>query len=429
MSLIAASFGAVLHILLEFSIIEAGVFALALLFAMLALEVSAARRRDRAEFADRLEGLARAATDIAREVGELRHRIVALERAPVADPNEVVEPLSREIDALAELVENVAQAVSIHDAMLAARHEARPAAQSEPESETEAPVPARAAPGRNGPLGGKTEDENKTIGSLAIEAGRIEIFLQPVVTLPPRKVKYYEALSRMRMPDDTIVEAARFLPAARAAGLLPHIDEKLVHNSEQVVRRLAAKNREIGLCLNIAPETLGDRAVFAEILGYLEANRALAPSLVLELPQSAYRSLGTAELNSMSLLSERGFRFSLDKLQDFRIDPRGLAERGVRFIKVPAEVLLNQDTTATGHIHPADLSDLLNRHGIDLVADRIESETVVVDLLEIDVRFGQGYLFAQPRPVRAEVLGIERTSAEQKAPAAAAADPRIARSA
>jgi cyclic-di-GMP phosphodiesterase TipF (flagellum assembly factor) len=417
----------VLHILLEFSIIEAGVFALALLFAMLALEVSAARRRDRADFADRLEGLARAATDIAREVGELRHRIVALERAPVADPNEVVEPLSREIDALAELVENVAQAVSIHDAMLAARHEARPAVQSE--SETEVPVPARAAPGRNGPLGGKSEDEIKTIVSQAIEAGRIEIFLQPVVTLPQRKVKYYEALSRMRMPDDSIVEAARFLPAARAAGLLPHIDEKLVHNCVQVVRRLAAKNREIGLFLNIAPETLGDRAVFAEILGYLEANRALAPSLVLELPQSAYRSLGTAELNSMSLLSERGFRFSLDKLQDFRIDPRGLAERGVRFIKVPAEVLLNQDTTATGHIHPADLSDLLNRHGIDLVADRIESETVVVDLLEIDVRFGQGYLFAQPRPVRAEVLGIERTSAESKAPAAAAADPRIARSA
>jgi cyclic-di-GMP phosphodiesterase TipF (flagellum assembly factor) len=229
----------------------------------------------------------------------------------------------------------------------------------------------------------------------------------------------------MRMPDDTIVEDARFIPAARAAGILPNIDERLVHNCVQIVRRLAAKNREIGLFLNIAPETLADRAVFGEILGYLEANRALAPSLVLELPQSAYRSLSANELNSMSALSERGFRFSLDKLQDFRIDPRGLAERGVRFIKVPAEVLLNQDTTATGHIHPADLSDLLNRHGIDLVADQIESETVVVDLLEIDVRFGQGYLFAQPRPVRAEVLGIERT-AEPKAPAAG---PPIARSA
>jgi cyclic-di-GMP phosphodiesterase TipF (flagellum assembly factor) len=28
----------------------------------------------------------------------------------------------------------------------------------------------------------------------------------------------------------------------------------------------------------------------------------------------------------------------------------------------------------------------------------------VVDLLEYDVRFGQGYLFSQPRPVRNEAL-------------------------
>ena len=56
-------------------------------------------------------------------------------------------------------------------------------------------------------------------------------------------------------------------------------------------------------------------------------------------------------------------------------------------------------------IHPADLSDLLGRFGIDLIADGIESEGTVVDLLDYDVRFGQGLLFSPPRPVRTEVLG------------------------
>ena len=51
---------------------------------------------------------------------------------------------------------------------------------------------------------------------------------------------------------------------------------------------------------------------------------------------------------------------------------------------------------------PDDLSDLLNRSGISLVADRIESEGQVVDLLDFDLRFGQGFLFSPPRPVRAE---------------------------
>jgi len=70
---------------------------------------------------------------------------------------------------------------------------------------------------------------------------------------------------------------------------------------------------------------------------------------------------------------------------------------------VPGSLLLKSNDVASD-IHPADLSDLLGRFGIDLVAEKIESEGTVVDLLDCDVRFGQGFLFSPPRPVRAEAL-------------------------
>jgi cyclic-di-GMP phosphodiesterase TipF (flagellum assembly factor) len=79
-----------------------------------------------------------------------------------------------------------------------------------------------------------------------------------------------------------------------------------------------------------------------------------------------------------------------------------MADRGVKFIKVPAAMLLVQKQLSTADIHAADLSDLLGRFGIDLVAERIEGERAVVDLLDYDVRFGQGFLFAPPRPLRPE---------------------------
>jgi len=94
----------------------------------------------------------------------------------------------------------------------------------------------------------------------------------------------------------------------------------------------------------------------------------------------------------------------MDNLSDLRIEPRELTERGFRFIKAPAALLLNRVGSATANIHPADFSDLLGRFGIDLIAERIESESTVVDLLDYDVRFGQGFLFSPPRPVRAEAL-------------------------
>ncbi|HKS61274.1 MAG TPA: EAL domain-containing protein, partial [Xanthobacteraceae bacterium] len=70
---------------------------------------------------------------------------------------------------------------------------------------------------------------------------------------------------------------------------------------------------------------------------------------------------------------------------------------------------------------------LLGRFGIDLIAERIESEGTVVDLLDYDVRFGQGFLFSPPRPVRTEVLqGVAERSAARTPPPPSRAPERSA---
>jgi cyclic-di-GMP phosphodiesterase, flagellum assembly factor TipF len=186
--------------------------------------------------------------------------------------------------------------------------------------------------------------------------------------------------------------------------LMPMIDNVLLFRCVQVVRRLLAKNREIGLFCNVAADTLIDSAYFPQFSEFMAANRALASSIVFEFAQSAVRAMGPLEQESLAALAELGFRFSMDRVADLKIEPRELGERGFRFVKVPSALLLARAATAASDIHPADFSDLLGRFGIDLIAEKIEREGEVVDLLDFDVRFGQGSLFSPPRPVRSDVL-------------------------
>ena len=78
----------------------------------------------------------------------------------------------------------------------------------------------------------------------AIDDQQIDLYLQPIVTLPQRKVRYYEAMSRLNAGNGELVPAGDFLPYAEAGALMPKLDSLSVLRCVQVVRRLLLKNRE-----------------------------------------------------------------------------------------------------------------------------------------------------------------------------------------
>jgi cyclic-di-GMP phosphodiesterase TipF (flagellum assembly factor) len=211
-------------------------------------------------------------------------------------------------------------------------------------------------------------------------------------------------VTRLRTDDGDVIPAADFLEHAEAAHLMPKIDNLLLFRCVQVVRRLLLKNRDVGLFCNISMSTLTDPGYFRQLHDFMQANRALAPSLVFEFRQNAYRSFGAIEHEGLAALADLGFRFSLDHVTDLRIEPKELFDRGFRFLKTPAKLLLNKAAAGQSDIDAADLSNLLARFSIELIAERIESENMVVDLLDYDAKYGQGFVFSPPRPVRPEAL-------------------------
>jgi cyclic-di-GMP phosphodiesterase TipF (flagellum assembly factor) len=417
MVLIAGSVGAVLFLYYGFPRVEAAVIAVAILTGLALVNAVNARARDRANVGDQIADLSRGTGDLARQVGEIGRRLSAVETEVARGADKVraaADPLAAEINLLGGLVKELAESVAAHETALtgAARAGAPSAtayaaapetAQTVDPAELGEPEPdqAQSAGGR---FQGLTRGEVIAMIRRAVEANRVDLYLQPIVTLPQRKVRYYEAMTRLRSEEGEALLPADFLGFAESGGLMPMIDNVLLFRSVQVVRRLTAKNREIGLFCNIAADTLIDSTHFPQFSEFMGANRALASSIVFEFAQSAVRAMGPIEQESLAALAELGFRFSMDAVTDLRIEPRELAARGFRFVKVPATLLLARAATTASDIHQADFSDLLGRFGIDLIAESIESEGAVVDLLDFDVRFGQGLLFSPPRPVRSEVL-------------------------
>jgi cyclic-di-GMP phosphodiesterase, flagellum assembly factor TipF len=272
-----------------------------------------------------------------------------------------------------------------------------------------ASVPHEAPKAQRGPasaylntLGDKGE-LLETIRS-SLEENRVDLYLQPMVSLPQRKLRYYEALSRLRDQNGQIIMPAQYIQVAGQAGLMSVVDNLLLFRCVQIVRRLTQKNRDIGIFCNISGDTLADKEFFPQFLDYMRVNRDLAGQIIFEFSQQAVLKAGIEGERNLAVLATMGFALSMDHVESLALDFLRLKAIGFRHLKVRASMLTRGMNGAGAVVAAEDFKKLLTRHGLNLIAERVEDEKTVVQLLEYGVDYAQGYLFGEPRAVREETL-------------------------
>ena len=246
----------------------------------------------------------------------------------------------------------------------------------------------------------------------ALADNRVDLYLQPVVSLPQRRTVFYESFSRLRDASGRVMMPAEYLSVAEPEGLVSAIDNLLLFRCVQIVRRLAKNDRKVGIFCNVALGSLADETFFPQFLEFLAQNKDMAGGLIFELGQAAFEQRGAVEARNMAKLADLGFRFSIDKVDDLDFDFQDLARADVKFIRVGAEMLLSQLLEVDGQLAlrslrdlaAADFADLTRSYGVEVIAEKVESERQVVDILELNIAYGQGNLFGEPRAIRDAVL-------------------------
>ncbi len=235
------------------------------------------------------------------------------------------------------------------------------------------------------------------IVSQAIEAGRVDLYLRPTVTLPERTPRYLEAFTRIRTKTDSLIRPRSYLPAAESAGMMPLIDNVLLVKSVQTLRRLSTSSRIKGVFCNVSTSTLLDPEFFPELVEFMEENSGLCENLIFEVSQSATSGFGATEFGAFETLAALGYGFSLDHVVDFDLDFVGLRDRAFRFVKVGAPTLLG--AKESGPFSAADMKRALDDFDIKLIVEEVEDEDTVARLLERGIEFAQGDLFGKPKPM------------------------------
>ena len=231
----------------------------------------------------------------------------------------------------------------------------------------------------------------------AIETGKLALYTQPVVSLPGRALMQSEVVTRILEDGINPVPAAQFLPMAARHGLMPGLDCQVL---DLLIARIdAGAILAPVIAINISAQTVADAASRRRLIDALQGRRDIAARLVFEMTEFGVIRVAAQSLGFAAEIRRLGAQFAIDHFNLHRDSLRQLHYLLPHYVKLaPAytnELTQNQDS----RFIVSSLIRIAQPLEIEIIAQAVESESLVLLLAEMGFAGYQGYATGRPVPI------------------------------
>jgi cyclic-di-GMP phosphodiesterase TipF (flagellum assembly factor) len=373
--------GAVAYFGFTFSPIEAFVTALAFCAVATVVFERTLRQRSEARLEKAIGDLSRLLSTNAQAGASLSQRVNAL-----ADQNAGarLEALEADVSVLGTVARQVAEAVAeLEERMAAPPPRPAPADMPDPDTFPEPVVP---------------------LGEVrrALDEGRLLCHLQPIARLPHRKPYGYRLVPRIRLEDGGLAEPPDYMPRRGGADVIRRIEALGAAEAVDIARRSRTEGLQTELHVPLSRATLGDAGAVEALLASLDANKAVAHTLMFELTLSEYRALDADQRAALSGLVARGVGLAIAEADSLRVDFAELQGLSVHAIGIDASRFAHRPESFTD-FHAADVAAYARRYGIELIGCNVIDEQQLLRLFEDGIVLAEGPHIGATAPARPEM--------------------------
>jgi diguanylate cyclase (GGDEF)-like protein len=232
----------------------------------------------------------------------------------------------------------------------------------------------------------------------ALEVGEIEVYFQPKVALPDRRVVGVECLARWDHPTHGIIPPLEFVAVAKHTGQLGRLTEVVLREALRRARGWLEAGHPLPVAVNLSARTLIDPTFPSRISELLLEARVPASLLTLEITEDGVVGEPERAMATLNRLSEMGVRLAVDDFGTGYASLSYLRRLPVDVVKIDQSFVQGMATDAGDLAIVRAVVDLAHHFGLTAVAEGVESERTVNLLEGLGCDIGQGFLFSRPLP-------------------------------
>lgn len=269
-----------------------------------------------------------------------------------------------------------------------------------------------ARPGGDDPQAAKAKIEDRLARIAgAIEAGRVQVFLEPILDLEKNQARHYEVSVRLTDADGAEIAPDDPIETERPSGALPLLDSLRLKRTAHVAQRLEERNKQGNVFSTFSGQSLTSDDFLSTFAETYDTQVQLAGQLVLTFSQDDVRRFRNPHWTMVTEMRDLGFGFALRAVTDLDMDFEHLADAGFKFVKLDADVFLSGLPAPGALVPAADLCKHLEGLGLMPVVEALDDEAKREQVYSYGARLGQGNLFGGARQIRTTSGSGEQTAA------------------
>ncbi len=243
----------------------------------------------------------------------------------------------------------------------------------------------------------------------ALEAGRIEVFAQPIVRLNGAEPgAHYELLVRLISDAGTHISPAWFMSAATRYRMLVELDRAVIGHvlAALEAQRALLATRNLRFSVNLSGPSIGNPDFLEWLVSRVGSVGVPGEWLQFEITETAAVANVAQTQAMIRRLQSRGVQFALD---DFGTGVSSFAYLkffDVKMLKLDGSFVRDLLSNPRSESLVRGIAQLGRGMGIETVAECVESGDVRDRLTELGIDCAQGFLFGRPAPLDA-VLAVE----------------------
>ncbi|MFM8935712.1 MAG: putative bifunctional diguanylate cyclase/phosphodiesterase [Vulcanococcus sp.] len=232
----------------------------------------------------------------------------------------------------------------------------------------------------------------------AIENQQLQVFFQSIRDTAGGQTGV-EALARWQHPERGWVEPSVFLEIAEQYRQMHLLGAELIRLSLDGFRQLQEADPELRLFLNLAPSQLADPRLASNLLDAIRSRQLQGQQIVLELTENTLLEPLPPVVRNLELLRGAGISLALDDFgtgYSSLVMLKSLSPDIVKIDKAFIQAMRSDDRA----LHIISLiAELAPRLGMELVAEGIEDQATLQQLMPLGIHCFQGHELGRPSPL------------------------------